>query len=240
MKILIVDDEALARNIILEFLAERKENLEVFEASNAKSAKKKIEDNADLDLLFLDVEMPGDSGLDFLSSINFNGSVIFTTAYSEHAVKAFELNAIDYLLKPFSNQRFHEAFEKVLNEKNTEQLKFFEKYLQKEKLEERLLLKDGSRSRFIKLKDIIAFEAFGDYVKVILNEDTWIDHNKISYYESILPNKYFIRIHRSTIVNLEFILEIDHQNDKKRVKMINKNQYDLSKSGYDKLKLTNL
>jgi two-component system, LytTR family, response regulator len=238
MNILIVDDEELARKLIIEFLFQSKETFQIFEASNTSVAREIIEKNQKIDIIFLDVEMPGESGLDFINSLSYEGKIIFTTAYSEHAVKAFELNAVDYLLKPFSLQRFTEAFTKVLRKDQTAQLSLIKSYLEKEKLDERLLIKDGNRSCFVKYKEIIAIEALGDYVKVISVNETLIEHNKISYYESLLPEKYFKRVHRSTIINLECIVEMNSKNGKNSVLMINQIQYDLSKTGHEKLKKT--
>lgn len=197
---LIVDDEAIAREILAEHLSKIKNVHVVAECKNALEAFNYIS-NHNIDLVFLDINMPEISGISFAKSINKNIKIIFTTAYRDYAVEGFELKAVDYLLKPIT-------FERLLQAINT----YFEVYsdakpdaMSSSEKNDFIFVRADRKMIKIEFKDIIYIESFSDYVKLHLNETTIVTRETISAIEAKLPSKNFIRIHRSFIVSLKHI-----------------------------------
>ena len=162
MKALIVDDERLARKELTSLLNDFKEIEVIGEAINADDAQQKIE-SLKPDLLFLDIQMPGKTGFDLLEALDFVPRVIFTTAYDEYALQAFDVNALDYLLKPIQKERLKESINKLVEkmpaaepEKSPGQLS----------VNDQVFVKDGDRCWFVKLSDVRLFESEGNYIKV--------------------------------------------------------------------------
>ncbi|PWK19698.1 LytR/AlgR family response regulator transcription factor [Xanthomarina spongicola] len=197
---LIVDDEAIAREIIATHLSKISNIHIVASCSNAMEAFNEISNN-DIDLVFLDINMPEISGIAFAKSINKNIKIIFTTAYRDYAVEGFELQAVDYLLKPISFERLLKAvntyFEVYSDSKNNETLE----------IESNNFMFVRSDRRMIKIDfdAIIYIESFSDYIKIHLANETIVTRETISAIEAKLPNKQFIRIHRSFIIALAHI-----------------------------------
>ncbi len=186
---LIVDDELSSQNVLQHFIAQT-EVLELKQTcNNAQEAFKFLQLNTGIDLLFLDINMPQQSGLDFYKSLKHPPAVIFTTAYPQYAIDGFEVNAIDYLLKPIAYERFLTAINKVLNEKALEPKQDF------------LILKENKALHKVFFSDINVIEAFGDYVKVHLEDKTIVTHSTFSGFIKQLPT-HFIRIHKSFSINL--------------------------------------
>lgn len=217
IRVLIVDDESLARDMIREMLEDDRDVEIVGECLNGEEAVAAIEAYAP-DLLFLDVQMPEASGFEVLETLK-NGPmphVIFVTAYDQYAVRAFEVHALDYLLKPFDRERFeaswHRAKEQILKDKNgrldqriltlLEELKAGSKYL------ERLVIKSNGRVFFLDADDIDWIEAEGNYVSVHSGTKAHLLRETISSLEAQLDPKKFRRIHRSAIVQLDKIREL--------------------------------
>lgn len=194
---IIVDDENVARDIIASHLS-RIENIEVIaQCKNAIEAFNFINNNA-IDLIFLDINMPEISGIAFAKSINKNIKIIFTTAYRDYAVEGFNLQAVDYLLKPISFERMLQAINRYF-EVSTQQV---ETQPQPSETNDFIFVRSDRRMLKITFKDIIYIESLSDYLKIHLKDQSIITRETISAIEAKLPQKDFLRIHRSYIVNL--------------------------------------
>ena len=200
----IVDDERLARRELASMLIEHEQISIVGEADDVNSALKVIEEQ-NPDVVFLDIQMPGESGFDLLNKIDKELKVIFVTAYDEYAIKAFDINALDYLLKPINPERLNISIER-LEQENTEN---FES-LKPISYEDHLLLTINNKLRFIKANSIVAITAAGDYSNIIFNDKKkGLTLKTMKEWEKRLPEKHFCRIHRSSIINLEFVDHIE-------------------------------
>jgi len=206
IKCLIVDDEPLARSVLLDHCA-KIDFIEVLaECKNALEANSYLTKHT-VDLIFLDINMPYLSGIDFFKQLNPRPAVIFTTAYSEFALDGFELDAIDYLVKPINFNRFFKAANKTLKwlGKEVPLTKTPAPKEQKQDSEPFLYLKSGDKMLRIQLPDIVAIESQGHYVKIYTLNDHHIIHESISDMEKRLPNSDFTRTHRSFIVGFKHI-----------------------------------
>ena len=187
---LIIDDELSSQRVLQHFVAETDIlNLKAT-CNNAAEAFKYLQLNTDIDVLFLDINMPQQSGLDFYKTLKNPPQVIFTTAYPQYAVDGFEVNAIDYLLKPIAYDRFLTAINKVLNNLNTSTSE-----------DNFMVLKENKALHKVFFKNIQYVEAFGDYVKVHTEEKTITTHSTFSKLIENLPNN-FLRTHKSFSINL--------------------------------------
>ena len=206
LKAIVVDDERLARKELILMLNDFS-NIEIEgEAADISTAQKLLAEK-NPDLVFLDIQMPGESGFDLINSIPANTKIIFVTAFDEYAIRAFDVNALDYLLKPVNPKRLKETIERI------EQLgKTVSSSDNLKKLAEsdRLLVTLNSRLQFVKIKNIIYISAAGDYTEIKTTENQkGITLKSIKEWEARLPESMFVRIHRSTIVNLEFVDKIE-------------------------------
>ena len=217
IRALVIDDEPLARGMIRELLAGDLDVEIIGECSNGREAIEAI-DALDPDLLFLDIQMPELGGFDVLETIDRDRApyIIFVTAFDQFAVHAFEVNALDYLLKPFDRERFEVAWQRakaVINQDRFEErdqrilalledLKAAQKYIQ------RLVVKVGGRVFFLDVNEITCIEAEGNYVRVHNGAKSYLIRGTISGLESQLDPKKFLRIHRSAIVKLDKIKEL--------------------------------
>lgn len=202
---LIIDDERLARSELRKLLADFPEIEVIGEAVNATDGKEKIK-ALQPDLLFLDIQMPDKTGFELLTELEKTPEVIFTTAYDEYAIKAFEFNALDYLLKPVEPSRLADAIHKLQmeeDEKDVPQSKF--------KLNEndRVFIKDGEHCWFIKVSDIRLFESVGNYVRVYFDEQKPLTLKSLNALEERLNEKMFFRANRKHVVNLRMIEKIN-------------------------------
>lgn len=199
-KAIIVDDEKLAREDI-KAIANNFNEIEIIgEASNVKEAKKIIE-NLSPDLIFLDIQMPGKTGFDLLTEIQTDAKIIFVTAYDEYAIRAFEVNAQDYLLKPVNKERFSLALEhlKIESEIHKDSYKKLEH-------NDNVFLMVNNAYQFIKVSSIIVITAAGNYSEILTTTKLkGLVLKSMREWETRLPNNYFIRIHRNAIINLEFL-----------------------------------
>ena len=183
---IIIDDEPSSQNVLENFIG-KIDYLKLKEVcNNALEALEYLKSNS-VDLLFLDINMPHLSGVSFYKSLNNPPKVIFTTAYSKFALEAFELNAVDYLLKPFSFERFIKAISKV-------------KSLKTEKAAH-IIIKSDKKLHQIKFKDIIYIEGLGDYIKVHLEDQFLITYKTLKEMKKALPNAVFLQVHKSFIIN---------------------------------------
>jgi two-component system LytT family response regulator len=206
LKVILIDDERLARNELRRMLSEFSDVEIVGEAANASEGIEKIE-TLNPDLVFLDIQMPGKSGFDMLSQLEKAPHVIFVTAYDEYALKAFDVNALDYLMKPVEPQRLAEALLKV-RQKNEEEIS---SYSNRGILSEndQVFVKDGERCWFVKLSDVRLFESVGNYAKVFFGTNKPLILKSLNALEERLDEKVFFRANRKHIINLRMIEKIE-------------------------------
>ena len=204
-----IDDERLARNELKKLLQDFPEVEVIDEAANAEEGISKIESQHP-DLIFLDIQMPGKTGFDMLSQLERAPQVIFTTAYDEFALKAFEVNALDYLLKPIEPKRLADAIQKLHltehKEVRTEGENFNNSILTET---DQVFVKDGERCWFVKLSDIRLFESVGNYAKVFFATNKPLILKSLNALEERLDEKTFFRANRKHIVNLRMIDKIE-------------------------------
>jgi two-component system LytT family response regulator len=197
---IIVDDERLARKDMNSLLAEFK-NIEVVGEADSVAAAAKLIKEKEPDIVFLDIQMPGESGFDLLEKTDVQAKVIFVTAFDEHAIRAFEVDAVDYLMKPVSPERLRKAIEKV--EKEDVQRVGSKRSLG---FDETMFLTINTSLKFIKVSSILCVEAAGDYSQIITSDGKkGIVQKSMTEWEERLPENHFCRIHRSTIINLEYV-----------------------------------
>lgn len=238
MTCIIIDDEALARDLLVEFLSSN-ENIEIIaQCSKGSDAVKQINE-LEPDLIFLDVQMPGMDGFEVLEQIEHKPYVIFTTAYDQYAIKAFDQNAVDYLLKPLDEERFNLALKRAADRIQHDQNNI-------DKLLNNIKKKDDSYSTHLFVQksekllniptgDIMHLEASGDYTVLTTAKDQYLSSSGIGKLEEKLDPEKFIRIHRSTIINLNYLKEIEkHFNGGLIVKMENGKTFPVSRT-YAKL-----
>jgi two-component system, LytTR family, response regulator len=209
MRAIIIDDERLARAELKKLLQDFPEIEVIDEAANAGEGIAKIEQQRP-DLIFLDIQMPGKTGFDMLSELERTPQVIFTTAYDEFALKAFEVNALDYLLKPVEPKRLADAIQKLQLGENRE-VKTDTENINNSILHEndQVFVKDGERCWFVKLNEIRLFESVGNYAKVFFGTNKPLILKSLNALEERLDEKYFFRANRKHIVNLRMIEKIE-------------------------------
>jgi len=245
LKALIIEDEEPARKIIKNYLTEFNNIQLIEELSDGFSGVKAINEHKP-DIVFLDIQMPRLNGFEVLELLEHNPAVIFTTAFEQYAIKAFEVNALDYLLKPYSKERFCKAVNKVieiLQSKKTSQSHIFvQPQIQPAEKLHRIAVRAGTRIHVIPAEDIIYIEAQGDYVSIHTKEDNYLKEKPMKYYENNLDNENFVRIHRSYIVNINFINNLEYYDKENYLALLkNKEKLKVSTNGYkilrEKLKL---
>ncbi len=202
---LIIDDERLARQDLRKLLGSFPEITILGEARDGRDALEKIEELKP-DLIFLDIQMPGISGFDLLEKIDSRIRVIFVTAFDEYALRAFEVNALDYLLKPVNPKRLAESIQRL--ESETEEESGGD--LRNLTLQDRLLIRMDNHLRFLKVAEIASIEAAGDYSELhVIGSKKFLVYKSMIEWESRLPEATFCRIHRSTIVNLDQLEKLE-------------------------------
>jgi two-component system LytT family response regulator len=186
--------------------------------------------------------MPKINGFEMLELIEQPPAVIFTTAFDEYAIKAFETHTVDYLLKPFGKERFDKAMEKYLNQSSLSQQKSNTQNLLQSATElptqsERIVVKNGSKIKIIPVPDILYLEAADDYVKIFTSEGHFLKNKTMAYFESTLPSGQFVRTHRSYILNVKEITRIDPYEKENHLAILRSGgRIPVSKNGYAKLK----
>jgi two-component system LytT family response regulator len=201
---IIIDDERLARRELRSLLTEFAEISIVGEAKNLAEAVNLIRINKP-DVVFLDIQLSNENGFDLLEMVEKDFKLIFVTAFDEFAIRAFEINAIDYLLKPVNPERLAKTLERLFETEEKSEVT-----LRKLEYEDRLFIEIGERSRFLKIRSIKCICADGDYTQVFTDDGKkYLVTKPLKEWEDRLPGQYFIRIHRSAIVNLEFIERVE-------------------------------
>ena len=236
MKAIIIDDEPLARSIIKEYLQPYTNITLVEECNDGFEGIKAIQQHHP-DLIFLDIQMPKINGFEMLELVDNPPLVIFATAFEEYAIKAFDAHAADYLLKPFSKERFDKAMQKMLLHKNNMAQAVAATALQAPSQNNRIVVKDNGKIKIIPLPQVQYIEAADDYVKIFTAEGNFLKKKTMQYFEDSLPQQEFIRIHRSYIVNAQLITRITPYEKESHLALLTTGvQLPVSKAGYAKLK----
>lgn len=207
MKALIIDDERLARKELMKLLEEHPSIEIVGEAMNADEAIQMVND-LNPDLLFLDIQMPGKTGFQLLEELDAVPFVVFTTAYDEFALKAFEVNALDYLLKPIQAERLSETISKIL-EKEKNKATAVRNADKKLGLNDQVFVKDGDRCWFVSLSNVRLFESDGNYIKVYFDNNRPMIHKSLNALDEKLDERAFFRASRKHIINLSWVEGIE-------------------------------
>lgn len=208
MKTIIVDDERLARKELRSLLEKYSDINIIDECGNALEAKNSIERN-DPDLVFLDVQMPGKTGFDLLNELDSTPRVVFVTAYDEYAMKAFEVHAFDYLLKPVNPERLEECIKRLVKQENELKEKVILAQSARLSEEDKVFLKDGEKCWFVRLGDVRMFESEGNYVRVFFGENKPLILKSLNNLEDRLDEKVFFRANRKYIINLNYVTAVE-------------------------------
>ncbi len=236
MKIIIIDDEPLARGIIKEYLTSFASAQVVAECGDGFEGVKAIAQHQP-DLIFLDIQMPKINGFEMLELLDHPPAVIFTTAFDEYAIKAFEAHAIDYLLKPFSQERFDKAINKWMNRKNVSLPESLQDEAASPESQNRVVVKKGQNIVVLPVYRIHYFEAFDDYVKIHATEGFYLKKKTMTYFEKTLDASQFVRVHRSYLLNVQELTRIEPMEKDNHVALLkNGTKVPLSQAGYSKLK----
>ena len=208
-KVVIIDDERLARNELKKLLKDYPELEVVAEGANADEGIERINSH-NPDLIFLDIQMPGKTGFDMLAELDSVPTVIFTTAYDEYALKAFEVNALDYLMKPIEPARLADAIHKLESEEEENKENLAAGELRTTLTEnDQVFVKDGDRCWFVRLADVRLFESVGNYAKVYFGTNKPLILKSLNALEERLEQKTFFRANRKHIVNLRMIDKVE-------------------------------
>jgi len=243
IKAIIIEDEQPARSIIKTYLEDIEQVEIIGEYADGFSGVKAINELKP-DLVFLDIQMPRLTGFEVLELIEYKPAVIFTTAYDQYAIKAFEVNASDYLLKPFTKERFEKAVNNVVDAFRKEAT------LPKDKLEklsqtldetdekiQRVAVRVGNKIHVLPVESINYIESQGDYVSIHTSTDDFLKEKPMKYYETHLDNKLFVRIHRSYIVNVNMIERLEYYDKESYMAILKDNvKLKVSTNGYKVLK----
>ncbi len=241
IKAIIVDDEKLGRDIIKEYLDDHPQVEIVAECRDAHEALEAI-DRHHPDLLFLDIQMPEVNGFELLEMLDDPPKVIFSTAYDQYAIKAFEVNAIDYLLKPYDAERFNLAVERAIQhiQSSPQQDDTIQKLLhtmrESHQYLERLLIKQAGRIVIISCKEITSIKALDDYAEIRTHKESYLIQQSLNHLEERLNPDQFVRVHRSYIVNIDAIRDIvTLSSSRYKLYLKDGNEIYVSRSGYKKL-----
>jgi two-component system LytT family response regulator len=265
IKTVIIDDEPLARSIVREYLQSYSQISVLQECNDGFEGIKAIQQHHP-DLIFLDIQMPKINGFEMLELIEQPPAVIFTTAFDEYAIKAFESHAVDYLLKPFNKDRFDKAMQKWLDQHAAIQTahapgaaavpstqtpsstsasvpsanvteQLLETAAQSPAQQQRVVVKTGGKIKIIPLEDIHFLEAADDYVKIHTHNGAFLKNRTMSWFEKALDPSQFVRTHRSYILNVQQVTRIDpYEKDSHLCILQSGAQVPVSKAGYVKLK----
>jgi len=239
LRAVIVDDEELARQMLREFLSKHPEIQIVAECTNGFEAVKTITE-LEPDLLFLDIQMPKLDGFEVLELVGTDQAIVFVTAYDEYAIRAFDIHAVDYLLKPFGADRFETALDRVkkrLGGKMPPAHELASSARPSAQYLERVVVRDGTRVSIIPVNKLEYAEAQDDYVALSFQGKKHLKQQTLSSLEKTLDATRFLRIHRSYVVNLDFVAKIEpYGKDNHVVVLSTGSQLPVSRSGYARLR----
>ncbi len=234
-KVILVDDEQAGRQLIREYLEEYPDLVVLAEINNGVDAVKEI-NRFKPDLVFLDIQMPGMTGFEVLTHLEEIPKIIFSTAYDKYALKAFEVHAVDYLLKPYTRERFAMAINK-LKEDNKPVEALTESLLMGSKsYPERVLVQHNKKLITVAAEDIQWIEAYGDYSKLHVGKEAYLSNFGISSLEKKLDPKQFVRVHRSSLINLNAVKELHKYGKSYDVTMQNGDVVRVSRGYMDNIK----
>ncbi|GAA0555391.1 LytR/AlgR family response regulator transcription factor [Chitinophaga japonensis] len=241
IKAIIIDDEPLAREVVKEYLQGFPQVQVIQECNDGFDGLKAIQQHQP-DILFLDVQMPKINGFEMLELVEEMPAVIFTTAFEEHAIRAFEVNAVDYLLKPFSKDRFEKALQKWLDRLSatppspaTEQL--LETAAASPLQSSRIVVKINGKIKIIPVPDVHYLEAADDYVKIVTHEGAFLKNKTMAFFEQTLDPQQFARVHRSYILNVNQVTRIEPYEKENHLAILRTGaKVPVSKTGYPRLK----
>ncbi len=207
-KVIIVDDEAAGRTLINQYLKEHENLILIGEANNGVDAVKIINEFKP-DIVFMDIQMPGFTGFEVLKHLEEIPQIIFSTAYDKYALEAFEVHAVDYLLKPYTRERFNAAIQKLRSIENLSSVKpLVESIINTKTYPEKILVNQNQKLVAVTVSNIIYITAERDYSELVTNGQKHLSNFGISVLEQKLDPQKFIRVHRSAIINIDFIKEI--------------------------------
>jgi len=242
IRTIIIDDEQPARDLLLHYLSKFPEFDLVAEASDGFKGIQVIQEYKP-EVIFLDIQMPKLTGFEMLELIDPKPLIVFSTAYDQFAIKAFEMNAVDYLLKPYSRDRFAQAIEKIKeklqkNESHAEESKKLIKSVDEStEMINRVAVRTAQKIQVIPVKDIQYLEAADDYVMIHTKDGRYLKEKTMKYFESHLDHHQFVRIHRSYILNMSEMNKIErYEKDSHVVVLKNDAQLKVSASGYKLLR----
>ncbi len=240
LKVILIEDEELARDLLKSYIKDHPRVELIAECENGFEGVQKINE-LNPDLVFLDIQMPKITGFEMLELLDHKPEIIFTTAYDQYALKAFDYSAVDYLLKPFSKERLMAAIDKVIDRIGTddnsiEKIEKVSEFRVEEELE-RVVVKDRHKINIIPVEKIRYIESLDDYVLIYTNEGRHMKQKTMKFFEANLNSKNFIRIHRSYIVQVDIIAEIQQYEKESYIVILkDKTKLKVSKSGYKRLK----
>lgn len=237
-KVIIIDDEAAGRTLIKQYLVHFPDLILLTEANNGVDAVRLINEYKP-DLIFLDVQMPGLSGFEVLKHLDEIPQVIFSTAFDQYALKAFEVHAVDYLLKPYTRIRFAEAVKRVLEaqSQNVQKIQpLADSLLNVNRFPEKILVQTGNRLITVGVGEVIWIEADGDYSRLITVTNSHLSNYGVGALENKLNPQHFLRVHRGAIININFIKEIQKYPSGYDIIMQNNDVVRVSRSYTDRIK----
>ncbi|ACU63990.1 two component transcriptional regulator, LytTR family [Chitinophaga sp. YR627] len=240
IKAVIIDDEPLAREIVKEYLQSFSQIQLMQECGDGFEGLKAIQQQQP-DIIFLDVQMPKINGFEMLELVESLPAVIFTTAFEEHAIRAFEVNAIDYLLKPFSKERFDKAVSKWLDRRVADEMQQTAALLDtagaSPMQSNRVVVKINGKIKIIPVQDIHYLEAADDYVKIVTPEGTFLKNKTMQFFEKSLDPQQFARVHRSYMLNVNQVTRIEPYEKENHLAILKSGaKVPVSKTGYPRLK----
>lgn len=239
IKVVLIDDEPLSRELTRSYLKSFPQAEVVAECNDGFEGIKAIQQHRP-DLIFLDIQMPKINGFEMLELVDQPPAVIFATAFDEYAIRAFEANAVDYLLKPFSQERFDKAMQKFL-ERSSPSVDNTRKVLETMALvppqQSRIVVRTGAKVKIIPLHEVHYLEADDDFVRITTAEGQFLKNKTMQFYEQTLDPAQFVRVHRSYIVHINQVTKIEpYQKETHLAILRNGKQIPVSKTGYTKLK----
>lgn len=240
IKAVIIDDEPLAREIVKEYLLAFPQVQLMQECGDGFEGLKAIQQQQP-DIIFLDVQMPKINGFEMLELVEELPAVIFTTAFEEHAIRAFEVNAVDYLLKPFSKERFEKAVQKWLDRHAADELQqtaaLLETAASSPLQSNRVVVKINGKIKIIPVQDIHYLEAADDYVKIVTPEGPFLKNKTMQFFEKSLDPQQFARVHRSYMLNVNQVTRIEPYEKENHLAILKTGaKVPVSKTGYPRLK----
>ena len=234
-KVIIVDDEKAGRQLIKEYLEDYPELVLLCEVNNGVDAVREI-NRFKPDIVFLDIQMPGITGFEVLTHLEEIPQIIFSTAYDKYALKAFEVHAVDYLLKPYTRERFKMAIEK-LNQGSEKVASLTQSLLmERSSYPERVLVQRNKKLVTVAVESIQWIEAYGDYSKLHVNGDVYLSNYGITSMEEKLDPQVFVRVHRSSIINLGSVKELHKYGKSYDILMLNGDKVRVSRGYMDNIK----